>query len=233
MNCQWERTCQFLSEAWLYWGFGELEETERTFCTAKHAPVFMVHDLHQKWKQPVAHYLNHRNTKANLLLKFLNGVLSAHQNAGLHVVSTVHDTGVNTVKALKLLCANRQKPFFKFQNQEIVNVWSSTPRVHQNPVSQIQCAVSVYVQPFSCNFLVGTYFKWMQMGRTKYCQPLLQAHTRWCSWLSHCAISQKVAGSIPNSVTGIFHWHPSGRTMAYICNFSFLKSCNPKFLYVL
>jgi len=39
--------------------------------------------------------------------------------------------------------------------------------------------------------------------------------TRWRSWLRHCATSQKVAGSIPNGVTGFFHWHnPSGRTMA-------------------
>ena len=31
----------------------------------------------------------------------------------------------------------------------------------------------------------------------------------------HCATSRKVAGSIPDVVTGIFHWHnPSSRTMA-------------------
>ena len=37
----------------------------------------------------------------------------------------------------------------------------------------------------------------------------------WCSWLRHCAKSWKVAGSIPNVVTGIFHRHnPSVRTMA-------------------
>jgi hypothetical protein len=37
----------------------------------------------------------------------------------------------------------------------------------------------------------------------------------WRSWLSHCATSQKVAGSIPKGVIGIFHWHnPSGHTMA-------------------
>ena len=31
----------------------------------------------------------------------------------------------------------------------------------------------------------------------------------------HCATSRKVAGSIPDGVIGIFHWHnPSGRTMA-------------------
>jgi hypothetical protein len=29
--------------------------------------------------------------------------------------------------------------------------------------------------------------------------------TRWRSWLRYCATSRKVAGSIPNGVTGIFH----------------------------
>jgi hypothetical protein len=39
--------------------------------------------------------------------------------------------------------------------------------------------------------------------------------TRWHSWLRHCAISQKIAGSIPDGVIEIFHWHnPSGCTMS-------------------
>jgi len=39
--------------------------------------------------------------------------------------------------------------------------------------------------------------------------------TRWRSWLRHCPKSRKIAGSIPDGVTGNFHWHyPSGRTMA-------------------
>jgi len=39
--------------------------------------------------------------------------------------------------------------------------------------------------------------------------------TRWRSWLRHCATIQKVTGSIPDGVIGIFHSHnPSGRTMA-------------------
>jgi hypothetical protein len=34
-------------------------------------------------------------------------------------------------------------------------------------------------------------------------------------WLRHCATNRKVAGSIPDSITGIFRLHnPSGRTMA-------------------
>jgi hypothetical protein len=39
--------------------------------------------------------------------------------------------------------------------------------------------------------------------------------TRWRSWLRHCSTSRKVTGSIPDGVTGIFHWHkPFGRAMA-------------------
>ena len=38
---------------------------------------------------------------------------------------------------------------------------------------------------------------------------------RWHSCLRHCVTSRKVAGLIPDGVTGIFHWHnPSGCTMA-------------------
>ena len=43
----------------------------------------------------------------------------------------------------------------------------------------------------------------------------VQRGTRWHSWLRRCATSRKVAGSIPDGVIGIFHWHnPSCRTMA-------------------
>ena len=39
--------------------------------------------------------------------------------------------------------------------------------------------------------------------------------TAVAQWLRCCATNRKVAGSIPDSVTGIFHWHnPSDRTMA-------------------
>ena len=34
-------------------------------------------------------------------------------------------------------------------------------------------------------------------------------------WLKYCATNRKVAGSIPDGIIGIFHWHnPSDRTMA-------------------
>ena len=94
---------------------------ERTCNFANHALVFMVRVLHRKWKQPVAYYIR-GSTKAGLLMKFLE-VLGACQNAGLHVVATVCDMGANNVSALQMLGATRKKPFFEFQNQEIVTVY--------------------------------------------------------------------------------------------------------------
>ena len=39
--------------------------------------------------------------------------------------------------------------------------------------------------------------------------------TAVAQWLRRCATNLKVAGSIPDGVIGIFHWHnPSDRTMA-------------------
>jgi hypothetical protein len=37
----------------------------------------------------------------------------------------------------------------------------------------------------------------------------------WRSWLRHCAANRKVAGSVPNGVTGIFHSrNPFSRSVA-------------------
>jgi len=41
------------------------------------------------------------------------------------------------------------------------------------------------------------------------------AFTAVAQWLRCCATNRKAAGSIPDCVIGIFHWHnPSDRTMA-------------------
>ena len=42
-----------------------------------------------------------------------------------------------------------------------------------------------------------------------------EGNAQWLSWLRYYATSRKVAGSIPNGIVRVFHWHnPSGRTMA-------------------
>jgi len=50
---------------------------------------------------------------------------------------------------------------------------------------------------------------------TFYMQFKSKWGTRWRSWLTHCATSQKATGSIPDGVIKILHRHnPSGRTAA-------------------
>jgi hypothetical protein len=104
-------------------GFEDFGSQGRTSNIANHALVFMVSGLHQKWKQPVAYYFSRRSTKAEMLTQILKEVLDACQNAGLQVVATVCDMGANNIKALKLLGATQSKPFFKFQDQDIVTVY--------------------------------------------------------------------------------------------------------------
>jgi len=80
-------------------GFEDLGRNR--MCTfTNHALLFMVRDLHQKWKQPVVYYLSRGSTEAEMLVQLLNEILDACQNVGLHVVATVCDMGTNGVKAL-------------------------------------------------------------------------------------------------------------------------------------
>jgi len=56
--------------------------------------------------------------------------------------------------------------------------------------------------------------EWLQVTYQQLA-PVLIIGPLHVSALRHCATSRKVAGSIPNGVIGIFHWHnPSGRTVA-------------------
>jgi hypothetical protein len=59
-------------------------------------------------------------------------------------------------------------------------------------------------------------FSEWRMSHDQYLMRHTQkGRTRWHSWLSHCATNRKIAGSIPDGVTGIFQWlNPSGRIVA-------------------
>jgi len=67
--------------------------------------------------------------------------------------------------------------------------------------------VVLYKQEYFCRAFKGKNIALLSLRSGARCW--------WRSWLRHCATSQKVAVSIPDGVTGIFHCHnPSGRTMA-------------------
>ncbi|KAJ4425383.1 hypothetical protein ANN_27998 [Periplaneta americana] len=84
-------------------GFEDHGSGVRTDLRANHALVFMVRGLREKWKQPVAYYLNRGSTSSEFLRKFLFEVLGACQDAGLKVVATVCDMGSNNTKTMRML----------------------------------------------------------------------------------------------------------------------------------
>ena len=66
---------------------------------------------------------------------------------------------------------------------------------------------------------IGCCFLWLRWKIMRQAEKRILIRTwywrgpRWRSWLRHCATSQKVAGSIPDGVIGIFHWHnPGGKS---------------------
>jgi len=68
-----------------------------------------------------------------------------------------------------------------------------------------------YIFPFKNSPQAYTFVR----DRFYYMHHQCVRGTRWRSWLRHCATNRTVAGSIPDGVIGIFHWHNlSGRTMA-------------------
>ena len=66
--------------------------------------------------------------------------------------------------------------------------------------------------PLKCQHSVAVFG---QCGKTVRKSTSHAWGTQWGRWFRHCATSQKVAGSIPDGVIGIYHrLNPSGHTMA-------------------
>jgi hypothetical protein len=104
-------------------GFEDPGSKGRESYIANHALVFMVRGVHRKWKQPVAYYLSHGHTRAEMLVNFLEEVLGACHDVGLNVVATVCDMGTNNVSALRQMRSYVSEIFFKFRNQEIATIY--------------------------------------------------------------------------------------------------------------
>jgi len=75
-----------------------------------------------------------------------------------------------------------------------------------------------YWSYFLCSYLPPTWPSWpcwREVAAQKIWSVPEAVGTAVAQWLRRCATNWKVAGSIPEDVIGIFHWHnPSDRTMA-------------------
>jgi hypothetical protein len=96
--------------------------------------------------------------------------------------------------------AKRPQPYYvfiHFGQVSVENFWTDDSILHLGT-------------PIGLDFTIETRWRRVFIGYQSR-----GGSTRWRSWLRHCATSRKVAGSIPDGVTGMFHWHnPFGRTMA-------------------
>ena len=90
---------------------------------ANQALVFMAKGLRRKWKQPVGYFFNSGGANGQVLSILLKEVLRACRDAGLRVIATVCDMGSKNIAALKALGASYERPFFTFDNQEVVTIY--------------------------------------------------------------------------------------------------------------
>jgi hypothetical protein len=125
---------------------------------------------------------------------------------------------VSTSKCLKKFLVELELKAAKCERSSVEHRW---PSVRCNLTNNISYLSIIYVIPgcstvhmeiFSLN--LPDYHDILGCVRKSLYQIQL-CGSRWLSWLRHCATSRKVAGSIPECVIGIFHWHnSSGRSMA-------------------
>jgi hypothetical protein len=93
-------------------------------------------------------------------------------------------------------------------------------------IANATCCKSDISTQYSCEYLSGTFsvaqtfvfiniLLHFQNIRNCFKYPVEKRGTQWYSWLRHCATTRKVAGSIPDGVTGIVHGlNPTGCSMA-------------------
>ena len=109
----------------------------------------------------------------------------------------------------------------------VVNLLSNSSRprlyivLHLAWMTKINCTIYLFqmlVQHSKECTKISLYLYQKRLMLTIFCNVWFWHITDavwWRNRLSHCATSRKVAGSIPEGVIGLFHWHnPSGRTMA-------------------
>ena len=81
---------------------------------------------------------------------------------------------------------------------------------HLNSAIQTVYFVRMHLSSECCSTVVYQHC-WTILSVPTY---MYTGGTWWHSWLRHCTSSWKVAGSIPNGVIRIFHWHNPDCTMA-------------------
>ena len=101
-----------------------------------------------------------------------------------------------------------------------------TTKPYPEPVDYSLISQTLFIQdPFQ--YYPSTYTYAFQVvfnhfhSKWTFNVPYFFGDTRWRRWLRHCITRRKVAGSIPNGITEIFHWRNS------FCRTTVLGSTHP------
>ena len=110
--------------------------------------------------------------------------------------------------------AHKALPFLShFQDHCWRKTKTSLLQSDQKVCAPYDCTVMTRCGSFINFFLYSAYLKTVTFVNVLWRLAITFTLPLTHNWLRRRAISRKVAGSIPDGVTGIFHWHnPSGRT---------------------
>jgi hypothetical protein len=105
----------------------------------------------------------------------------------------------------------------KWQLWENLRVLQSRAQTYPITATNVQCSSSNNLLHKECSTDV-TFTRLVRKGRGHDPQTLWEQNDFYSIWWGprwRCATNRQVAGSIPDGVSGIFHWNnPVGRTMA-------------------
>jgi hypothetical protein len=118
--------------------------------------------------------------------------------------------GVSKEHAVFIITGEGSTFFWNF-GKLLSDCIASHPR---RPSSWFQHYSGSYLASSTCALLPCFRTGWRMRQHVASVLRCLES-TQWRNWLRHCATNRKVAGSIPDGVTGIFQWlNPSSRIVA-------------------
>jgi len=168
----------------------------------------------------------------------LDAVLCPARNSTLCIARNVPDMGrkgITTVNLWVWHCKHMCRTNISVHCVQ-KHVGRQNKSVHLLVVASLWLQVQAFpthlwLSSLVCNFMIskspspsGALLSWLSSKWLSPSVPLKFCHhdyktggTRWRIWLKHCAISRKVAGSIPDGVIGIFHrLKPCGCNMSVV-----------------
>lgn len=104
-------------------GYEDLGNLKRSPKIGTHVMQFLIRGLMNKWKLPIAYYVANNNVKGEDLASIVKYVIKELLSIHFKVRAVVCDQGTNNQKAINILGANRDNPFFAVGDNKVYIVY--------------------------------------------------------------------------------------------------------------